>query len=99
MSLEFLDIVAVVCNLLQEMTDLDTLYENEDAAKDLIDELMNQRILEIVVQQGLSRLNEEDKDEADAVHNLLSVVENVSYYSLFVIFLCLDAGISTRSMQ
>lgn len=99
MSLEFLDIVAVVCNLLQEMTDLDTLYENEDAAKDLIDELMNQRILEIVVQQGLSRLNEEDKDEADAVHNLLSVVENVSYYSLFVVFLCLDAGISTRSMQ
>lgn len=97
--MEFLDIVAVVCNLLQEMTDLDTLYENEDAAKDLIDELMNQRILEIVVQQGLSRLNEEDKDEADAVHNLLSVVENVSYYSLFVIFLCLDAGISTRSMQ
>lgn len=88
-----------MCNLLQEMTDLDTLYENEDAAKDLIDELMNQRILEIVVQQGLSRLNEEDKDEADAVHNLLSVVENVSYYSLFVVFLCLDAGISTRSMQ
>lgn len=76
------DIVAVVCNLLQELTDLDTMYENEDNAKDLINELMNQRIIEIIVQQGLKRLNEEDKDEADAVHNLLSVIENVSMSGL-----------------
>jgi hypothetical protein len=67
------------------MTDLDTLYENEDSAKDLIDELMNQRIIETIVQQGLKRLNEKDKDEADAVHNLLSVIENVSF--LRIIFL------------
>ncbi|KAI6182919.1 DUF1716 domain-containing protein [Aphelenchoides bicaudatus] len=71
------DIVAVVSNLLQELTDLDTLYENEDSAKCLIDELMNQRIIETIVQQGLKRLNEADKDEEDAVHNLLSVVENL----------------------
>lgn len=57
---------------------MDTMYENEEFAKDLINELMNQRIIEIVVQQGLKRLNEEDKDESDAVHNLLSVIENVN---------------------
>jgi len=56
---------------------LDTMYENEEFAKDLINELMNQRIIETIVQQGLKRLNEEDKDEADAVHNLLSVIENL----------------------
>jgi beta-catenin-like protein 1 len=75
---ENMDIVAVTCNLLQELTDLDSMYENEDFAKDLIDELMNSRIIETIVQQGLKRLNEEDKDEADAVANALSVIENVS---------------------
>ncbi|KAI6202943.1 DUF1716 domain-containing protein [Aphelenchoides besseyi] len=76
LSHENADIVAVICNLLQELTDLDAMYENEDAAKDLIDELMQSRIIENVV-QALKKLNEEDKDEADAVHNLLSVVENL----------------------
>lgn len=59
------------------------MYENEEYAKGLIDELMNQRIIETIVQQGLKRLNEADKDEADAVHNLLSVVENVSLDILY----------------
>lgn len=58
------------------------MYENEDSAKDLIDELMNLNIIETTVQQGLMRLNDEDKDEADAIHNLMSVIENVcSFYS------------------
>lgn len=29
------------------------------------------------------RLNEQDKDESDAVHNLLSVIENVRFYFNF----------------
>lgn len=72
------DIVAVISNLLQELTDLDTMYENENDAKGLIDELMNQHIIETLVHQGLKRLNEDDREEFDAVQHLLSFFENVS---------------------
>ncbi|KAI6241435.1 DUF1716 domain-containing protein [Aphelenchoides fujianensis] len=87
------DIVAVVCNLLQELTDLDAMYENEDSAADLIDELMRSRVIETIVQQGLQRLNEEDKDEADAVHNLLSVVENLFEFRPEAVKTSVDEGL------
>ena len=64
--------------------------EAEDSVKVFIDELMNSHVLEIIVQQGLKRLNEKDKDEADAVQNLLTVVENVRFF-LFILTLALHS--------
>lgn len=67
------------------MTDVDTLHEGEDGAGKLIDSLVNGQLIETLVQQSIERLDETVKDEADAIHNALSVVENVGiFYERFI---------------
>ena len=61
------------------MTDVEILHESEDCAKLLIEELLKGQIVETLVQQVLSRLNEGEQDEADAIHNALSIIENVLF--------------------
>lgn len=71
------DIVAAIINLLQELTDVEILNESEEGAEVLIDELLKNQIIETLVQQCINRMNEENKDESDAVQNALSIIENV----------------------
>lgn len=76
------DIVAAVVNLLQELTDVEILNESEEGAEILIDELLKNQIIETLVQQCITRMNEENKDESDAVQNALSIIENVNFLNL-----------------
>lgn len=68
----------------QELTDGDILNEGEDGAAELIESLANGRIVEAFV-TAFEKLNESEKDDADAIHNALSIVENVGT-SIFNVF-------------
>lgn len=43
----------------------------------MIDALTSGQLIETLVQQSIERLDESVRDEADAIHNALSVVEAV----------------------
>lgn len=73
------DIVAAVCNLLQELTDFESLNESEEGTEALMDELLRLEIIGTLVQQTIGKLNEQIAEEAEAVHDALSIVENVSF--------------------
>ena len=64
------DISVAVVNLLQELTDIDTLNESQDVAAVLIDALLDQQIFALLV-HNMERLNESQSEEADGVHNSL----------------------------
>lgn len=66
------DISVAVVNLLQELTDIDTLNESQEEASILIDALLDQQICALLV-HNLERLNEAQSEEADGVHNSLGV--------------------------
>ena len=74
------DIVSAVCHLLQELCDFEILNENDEDAAILIDELLKNNIIEHFVTQPLSRLDNNEKDEAEAIHHLFSTVESVSFW-------------------
>ncbi|VDM08731.1 unnamed protein product [Wuchereria bancrofti] len=87
------DVVGAVINLLQELTDVDTLNEGEDGAAKLIDVLVADQLIETLVQQSIERLDETIKDEADAIHNALSVVENVLDFRPSFSDICVEQGL------
>ncbi len=62
---------------LQELTDVETLGESEEGAAALVDGLLTGQLVGTLV-QSMERMDETVKDESDAVHNSLAVVENVS---------------------
>ncbi|XP_070575194.1 beta-catenin-like protein 1 [Ptychodera flava] len=70
------DISVATVDLLQEMTDVDTLNESEEGATALIDSLLDNQVVATLV-QNLERLDEGVKEETDGVHNSLGVVENI----------------------
>lgn len=61
---------------LKELTDVETLHESEEGAAALIDALVDGQLIAILT-QSIERMNETVKDEVDAVHNALAIVENV----------------------
>ena len=65
-----LDIAIAVVDLIQELTDVDTLNESEEGASALIDALVDGQVIALLV-QNLERLDETVKEEADGVHNTL----------------------------
>uniref|UniRef100_A0A8D0U502 Beta-catenin-like protein 1 n=1 Tax=Sus scrofa TaxID=9823 RepID=A0A8D0U502_PIG len=73
-----LGLLAVV-DLLQELTDIDTLHESEEGAEVLIDALVDGQVVALLV-QNLERLDESVKEEADGVHNTLAIVENMAEF-------------------
>lgn len=87
------DIIAAVCNLVQELTDIEILNENEEEAHMLIDELLKGQIVETLVQQALQKLNEQDQDESDAVHNALSIIENLLDFKPEANEICVSQGL------
>ena len=70
------DVSCAVINLLQEITDVDTINENEEAAGAFIDNLLDQQATPLLT-QNLDRLDETDKEEAEAVHDTLAIFENL----------------------
>lgn len=58
---------------------MDTVNEGGEGAARLIDALISGQLIETLVQQSIEKLDDNIKDEADAIHNALSVVENVSF--------------------
>jgi len=70
LSHENTDIAVAVVNLLQELTDIDTLNESQEEASTLIDSLLEQQICSLLV-HNLERLDENQREESDGVHNSL----------------------------
>ncbi|TKR95884.1 hypothetical protein L596_009994 [Steinernema carpocapsae] len=71
------DIISAVLNLIQELTDENTISEGTESAMELIGALIQGRIAENMVRQSFERLNEGVKDEADAVNNALTIIDNI----------------------
>ncbi len=77
LSHENSDISAVVIGLLQELTDLESdSTEGFDSVKALIDVLCEKQIFSLLV-ANLERFDDKNKDEAEALHNALAIVENI----------------------
>lgn len=77
LSHENTDIAAAVIGLVQEVTDLESdSLDGLDNVKAMIDVLCDQQIFSLLV-ANLERFDEKNKDEADAVHNALAIVENI----------------------
>ncbi|XP_065887853.1 beta-catenin-like protein 1 [Dysidea avara] len=70
------DIVIAVVSLLQELTDIDQLEESEEGAESLMAALLEQQIVALLV-QVLEKLDEKVREEAEGVHNVLAIVENM----------------------
>ena len=76
LSHENIDICSAVVSLLQELTDLESSTDEQEQVKSLIDMLCDQQIFSLLV-SNLERFDEKNKDEAEAVHNALAIVENI----------------------
>ena len=77
LSHENTDISVAVVDLIQELTDIDTLNESEEGMTSLINALAAQQICALLV-QNLERLNDsQSNEEADGIHNTLAIVENL----------------------
>ncbi|TNM86413.1 hypothetical protein fugu_006643 [Takifugu bimaculatus] len=68
-----------VVDLLQELTDIDTLHESEEGAEVLIDALLEGQVVALLV-QNMERLDETVKEEGDGVHNTLAIIENMAEF-------------------
>lgn len=82
------DISIAIIDLMQEMTDVDALTENEDGATVLIDALLEEQVCATLV-QNLDRLDDSIKEEAEGVHNTLAIIENMAEFRPD---LCADAA-------
>jgi beta-catenin-like protein 1 len=75
------DIMLDVLDMISEFTEADSLKENEEEATILIKKLLEQEIISLVVsvltERGLSDAN---VDEAQGIHNILSIIENLIEY-------------------
>ena len=76
LSHENTDIAVGTVDLLQELTDVDTMTESERGANSLIQSLLENQVCSLLV-SNLERLDETVKEESDGVHNTLSIVENI----------------------
>ncbi|CAN7991063.1 unnamed protein product [Ixodes hexagonus] len=79
LSHENTDISIAVVDLVQELTDVDSLHESQEGADVLIDALIDGQIVAQLV-QNLDRLDETIKEESEGVHNTLAIVENVAEF-------------------
>ncbi|KAH3776937.1 beta-catenin-like protein 1 [Dreissena polymorpha] len=73
------DISIAAVDLMQELTDVDTLNESEEGATALIGALLEGQVVALLV-QNLERLDENVKEESDGVHNTLGIIENMAEF-------------------
>lgn len=74
------DIAAAIVEIFMELTDVDILHESTEGAETLIDCLQEQSITKLLVTNCLERLDENVKEESDAVHNTFSIFENLTEF-------------------
>ncbi|XP_068588644.1 beta-catenin-like protein 1 [Cebidichthys violaceus] len=79
LSHENTDVAIAVVDLLQELTDIDTLQESEEGAEVLIDALLEGQVVALLV-QNMERLDEQVKEEADGIYNTLAITENMAEF-------------------
>ncbi|XP_034552666.1 beta-catenin-like protein 1 [Notolabrus celidotus] len=79
LSHENTDVAIAVVDLLQELTDIDTLHESEEGAEVLIDSLLEGQVVALLV-QNMDRLDEQVKEEADGIFNTLAIIENMAEF-------------------
>lgn len=79
LSHENTDVAIAVVDLLQELTDIDTLHESEEGAEVLIDALLEVQVVALLV-QNMERLDEQVKEEADGIYNTLAIIENMAEF-------------------
>jgi len=70
------DICIGVLDLIQELTDVDTMNESEDGAESLIQALIDNQVFARMI-AAMERLDESVKEESDGVHNAMSILENI----------------------
>ena len=70
------DIVADTIELISELTDADAIEDSREEAAALSDALLEESMLEMLIPR-LAELDEEISEEASAVNNSLSVIENL----------------------
>ncbi|XP_065064938.1 beta-catenin-like protein 1 [Rhopilema esculentum] len=73
------DISIAVVDLLQEMTDVENVSDDDEETDQLFDALLESQVVAVLV-QNLDRLDESHKDEADGVHNSLAIIENLAEF-------------------
>ncbi|TNN74601.1 Beta-catenin-like protein 1 [Liparis tanakae] len=79
LSHENTDVAIAVVDLLQELTDIDTLQESDEGAEVLVDALLEGQVVALLV-QNMERLDEQVKEEADGIYNTLAITENMSEF-------------------
>ena len=76
LSHENSDIAVAAVDVIQELTDVDTMNESDEGAEALMTALNENQICSLLV-SNLERLDETVKEEADGVHNTLAIIENL----------------------
>ena len=70
------DLAVAAVEVLQELTDVDTMQESEEGAEALLESLLANQCCSLMV-TNMERLDETVKEEAEGVHNTLAIVENL----------------------
>merc|ERR1719445_2324948 len=70
------DVAVAAVEVLQELTDVDTLQESEEGAEALLGSLLENQVCSLMV-TNMERLDETVKEEVEGVHNTLAIVENL----------------------
>lgn len=87
------DVAVAIVDLLQELTDIDTLNESEEGTASLVQALSAQQICALLV-QNIDRLNDAaSNEEADGIHNTLAIIENLIEFRPELCKEAADAGL------
>merc|ERR1719516_502396 len=70
------DISVAAIDVIQELTDVDTMNESDEGAEALLQALFDNQVCSLLV-TNLDRLDENVKEESDGVHNTLAIIENI----------------------
>merc|ERR1719259_856889 len=70
------DIAVAAIDVIQELTDVDTMNESDEGAEALLQALFDNQVCSLLV-TNLDRLDENVKEESDGVHNTLAIIENI----------------------
>merc|ERR1719495_47223 len=70
------DISVAAIDVIQELTDVDTMNESDEGAEALLQALFDNQVCSLLV-ANLDRLDETVKEESDGVHNTLAIIENI----------------------
>ena len=70
------DIAVAAVEVVQELTDVDTMNESEEGSEALLAALVKHQVCSLLV-TNLERMDEAVKEEAEGVHNTLAIIENL----------------------